>query len=445
VSRDARPLVGVIATAGIDADAWLRQSLLPETHAWRLVDPLDLPRQVVMVVWLWNPDPTPEQRRTNLRLVVRCHDRLLRQRGNRLVPSLFVASPVVTSEGETWRFEVQRLLRRFYTRRLKRMAPPALTDVHQITICDDSGRTGERIANQGRMLLMDITRWRGRMRRQAAGCLKAALTFTAAYVLVLLLSFPWNPSQREQPRPRPLLDWTWAQWRQHLDACRALLDRVGDRPWRALDRDTQASYTQYLRWLPVSFDLLGQRAANRQTERYQAEIQFLLSRMEEQVSQWIALDVRKSLPPPFREWLALSPALANFVHWNAKQRLSEELLDYVFDPRPGPSELRRLAEQFWIDDRGYLQSLLHLALTRTNSPEEKLTAVVRILREQFKEREVSRVHAPNRKLAYLQELEQAIDWAMALQRSRKAVTMEDFNALSAPSLIRGAAGHFANE
>src|SRR4051794_31288856 len=99
--------------SGVDGERWLSESSLPPTHDWRLIDPADVPRRAMLLVWLWNPD---EQRRDLPRLY-RCIGRLIRVRGNRLVPTVFVAAPGGTL-ADGWMVELQQHLRRFYQRRL---------------------------------------------------------------------------------------------------------------------------------------------------------------------------------------------------------------------------------------------------------------------------------------------------------------------------------------
>jgi hypothetical protein len=423
-------MIGVVAGPDSASERWLGEVGLPDAT---VIDPATVPNHCSLIVWLWNPAGVDAQRSEISRLLG-CLEGMLQRRGTHLAPIL-VVNLGASGDGK---MVLQRALRRFYARRLNGAVPRPLWNTSQ---CVLNGReaTKDVILERGRHLRYAVTRWRKQLQRQAVRSLTAGIGFVTAYVLMILASIPWHASATAKPQPRPVLDWTAFEWRQHLDECRRLLERINSQPWTQLDGATRAQFTQYLRWLPVSLDVLQQRPATRQSNAFVVEIQSLLGRMEGHVKRWTNGPLPR-LPVPNYPLPMMLP-LPDVLVAGHRQRVREELLDNVFDPRLGTTELHRLASQFWIDERSHTRDLIRLTMSRTADPSAQLTELVQLLRERLKMRGASRVHAPPRKLAFLQELELALDWALKIQQ-QKSVTVATFTQPSTPSLVREAlAGH----
>lgn len=423
------PRVGLLAGHSVDAVAWCEQVHLPEIYRWQIlkqgneVSLLDLDAWV----WLWNPALPVEQLAADKSCIKQWVQSTLRTRQNRLIPMLIVATaPIPGQDQETpppaleWLQSTAAMLKQGYHQELKGWMPKGLTDYSAITLQAVNAEDGKTLCERLGKLQAGITHWTGRIQRQAERCLAVGLVLTVIYLTLLLITIPWKASEPKPPKPADPLNWSRSDWQYHLTDCRQLLDSMQGRSFEKLTVPEQQRFTEHLRWLPISHDLLEQRRPTKEVLKLRGQVDTLLSQMEQLVDSWTKTP-------------ATSP-----VEQAAQQSLTQQLLESVFEPRRPPTVLHQAAQRYWLGERAMTLHQVKETLAQPRPLQIKLAEVLLLLRGKLTQAENSRVHAPELKTAWLQELSASITWIEQAQAQAGGVKAEALQSESTPTLLREA-------
>jgi len=425
------PRIGIIAGHGIDAAAWRKHTQLPEAYDWRIIETTSTvsPHDLSGFVWLWKPSLPVEQQnaeRAGLKEWVRS---ILGHRANHLIPIVVAAvEPLSDLNDETreqalgWLKSVQTMLKKTYHQELQGWVPAALTDQSRVMLQADRPHLGQHLADAITRLRTTIVLWQTRIRRQAERCLAVGLVLIGLYVTLLLMTIPWKPREQVTARTMNPVSWTHNEWNYHLKDCRNLLQSVEGRPFEKLTPAEQARFTEHLRWLPISLDWLQQKRSTREVIRLRGQVSELLSTMEGLIDIWTT-----------------TPA-ASLVEQAALQVTSRQLLDGVFEPRPPPTTLHQAAKRHWVNERAITVQLLRGILSQKAPLPIRLAEVNTAVQKCIEQAESCRVHAPELKNAWLQELNTSQAWLeKLLAKPAASIIIEELRKDDTPTLIRAAA------
>jgi hypothetical protein len=399
------PRWGILAGHGVDAQAWRQAALLPEGPRW-----ISLQQQSEIslidldgLVWLWQPRLSEEQRADEQKHFLRWAQALVKARQNRLVPIILVAVEPVSTLPEDhrhdamhWLAETNQQLRHIYQRELQGWAPPALVDISRVTLETSGSEAGRRVTDAMERLSTTIILWQRQTHRRAAQCLAAALLLTGLYLSMLISTLFWKGSPVKADQRRDVVRWSPTEWQYHTSDCRQLLEQLQGRGYEQLSVPEQQRFTEHLRWLPISNDVLEQRRPTKEIQRWRSEVQGLLTQMETQLEKW--------LPEP----------AGSVTERVAQQTRARHLLEGVFEPRRPPTVLHRQAARYWQGERSLLVEQLraiHLASTERAAARY---AMLNQLKERLSVVEQCRVHSPELQTALLQEIQSSIAWLEAL-------------------------------
>jgi len=425
------PKIGLIAGHGVDAAAWREHTSLPEAFDWRIIttgseiSPLDLSG----LVWLWKPSQPAEQLAAERASLEQWVHSILRHRVNNLIPMVVAAvEPLNELDVDTreqalaWLKTVQKMLRKTYRKELQGWVPAALTDNSRIMLQADRPDSGHHLGETLARLRTTIVLWQARIRQQAERCLAVGVVLIALYVTLLLVTFPWK--QHEQARTLPVAPqaWSHSDWQYHLKDCKQLVESIQGRPFEKLTPAEQLRFTEHLRWLPIALDWLQQKKSTREVIRLRAQVSELLSTLEGLVDTWTSVPT------------------TSLVEQTALQSTSRQLLDGVFEPRPPPTILHQAAKRYWLNERSTTVQLLKGVFAQKSSMAVRLAEIKTTLQKSIEQADSCRVHAPELKTAWLQELNTSLDWVeKLLAKPAEAITLEECRKETTPSLIREAA------
>jgi hypothetical protein len=207
----------------------------------------------------------------------------------------------------------------------------------------------------------------------------------AAYFTLLFTTMYWKPAKVDRHSADPLA-WVKADWQYHLQDAEQLLSRIGKRGLADLTAPELQQFNEHLRWLPVSLDLLKQRRPTKETLQLRAGVEQLLSSMEILVTTWT------STPATF------------LLELTAQQLRAQQLLDGVFEPRPPPTALHQAAQRYWLQERQLTMLQLKSISPQTGG------GLLSILQQRLTSCDNARIHAPELKAAWLQELTTTLQW-----------------------------------
>lgn len=419
------PRVGLLAGHGVDVTAWQQRVTLPATCRWQVMQPdnsvslLDLDA----LVWLWNPTLPPEPLQAERTSVRGWLQAALRTRKNQLIPFLLVATaPIPTSSSDPaspepdWTTGTIQALKGIYRQELQSWVPASLVDSKRMAMQVDTQAGGVELSERVSTLRTTIHLWQRRQHRQAERCLAVGLILTALYVVLLLITVPWTTATAKPPRLAAPLSWSRSDWQYHLTDCQQLLQTSQGKPFEQLTVPEQERFTEHLRWLPISADLLEQRRPTKEVMRLRSQVQQLLNQMEGQVERWTNVSPTSPL-----EQAAL-------------QATRQQILNGVFEPRRPPTVLHQAAERYWLSERTLTLRSIQDILTQSQTVQIKLTELLILLRNRLTLVEASRVHAPELKAAWLQELTSCIAWIEKAQASGASESLLQQD--SAPLLLR---------
>jgi hypothetical protein len=401
--------LGIVARHHDEAKRWLAACELDKQFhiEWQLLHfPDDLRQRLDGLVWLWEPTSSDEDAKAEKQRWGE-HLRALHVHCDRPLPVILVAPNEVTEEGMPQLKTQAQSLRKSYLQRRQGWVPAELVDKSRITLQVTDASGGQRLLEQFTTLDRSLQRWLDQAQRQADRCLKVGIMLAAAYFTLLFSTMYWKPAKRDKASADPLT-WVRADWQYHMSNCQALLKRLGGRAWSLLSPEEQQQFNHHLRWLPVSFDLLNQRKATKETLHLRAGIAPLLSALEAHVTTWTT-----------------TPA-TTLVALTDEQLEIQQMLDGVFEPRPPPTAIHQAAKRFWLQERALALLQLKSATPKTRS------SMLSIMQARLAAAESARVHAPELKAAWLQELNSAIQWL------EKAIAQPDkkWPAESLPALLK---------
>lgn len=425
------PRIGIIAGNGVDAVAWRERTRLPSNYDWRSIEssstvsPLDMSG----LVWLWKPSLLAEHgnaERAGLELWVRS---ILCHRENHLIPIVLVAvDPFETLDVEVrkqataWLKTVQTMLTRAYEEELQGWVPEALTDPSRIMLQADHPESGQHLSEVISRLRTTVILWQTRIRRQAERCLAVGVMLMVVYVVLLLMTIPWKPTETVRARTANPLSWSRSDWQYHLNDNRQLLQAIQGRSFDKLTPTEQSRFTEHLRWLPISLDWLLQKRSTREVIKLRAQVTEMLSTMEGMIETWTT-----------------TPAIS-LMEKTALQSMSRQLLDGVFEPRPPLTILHQAAQRFWLNERAITVQLLRGILTQKSALSIKLAEVNSTVQRSIEQAENCRVHAPELKNAWIQELNASQAWLeRLLAKPTESITIEELRKEDTPTLLREAA------
>jgi hypothetical protein len=425
------PRIGVIAGHGVESATWRDHTQLPVDYDWRIIETTSTvsPHDLSGFVWLWKPSLPAEQydaERAGLQEWV-CS--ILGHRENQLIPIVLAAvEPLHELNDEAkeqalgWLKSVQAMLKKTYHQQLQGWVPTALTDQSRVMLQADRPDSGQHLADAITRLRTTIVLWQGRIRRQAERCLAVGLVLIGLYVTLLLMTIPWKPREQVIARTMNPVSWTHNEWNYHLKDCHKLLQSVEGRPFEKLTPAEQARFTEHLRWLPISLDWLQQKRSTREVIRLRGQVSELLSTMEGLIDAWTT-----------------TPA-TSLVEQAALQATSRQLLDGVFEPRPPPTTLHQAAQRYWVNERAITVQILKGILSQETSLLVRLAEVRVTLQKGILKTEYYRVHAPELKNAWLQELNTSQAWLeKLLAKPAASITIEELRKEDTPTLLREAA------
>jgi len=135
-----------------------------------------------------------------------------------------------------------------------------------------------------------------------------------------------------------------------------------------------------------------------------------------------------------------STPTTSLVQLTALQSTSRQLLDGVFEPRPPPTTLHQAARRYWLNERSTTVQMLKGIFAQKTPMTVKLAEMKTTLQKCIEQAESCRVHAPELKNAWLQELNTSLDWVeKLLAKPTESITLEECRKETTPSLIREAA------
>ncbi len=159
-----------------------------------------------------------------------------------------------------------------------------------------------------------------------------------------------------------------------------MLSQMGNKSLQELTAPELQRFNQHLRWLPVSLDMLKQRRPTRELLYYRASVEEVLQSMEKIITDWTQNRTKTPL------------------EWTAEQLLLAQVLDSVFEPRPAPTAIHLAAQRYWLQERQLTVLLLK------SSPATSPGALLSLLQQRKIACDNVRVHAPELKEAWEQEL-----------------------------------------
>ncbi len=429
MSADRLDTCGVIYGVGLSEAPSAPAFPTSSQPQWIVVNPQAVPRAVLALVWLWRPVADVAAMQDEVKKVGVCVNRLIRKRGNALVPILFVAVDQSQWEhdsqlrqiGASWLKSAQRELQRVYHNRLRSLIPQTLTDLSHISCSVDHETDRDTVAQRSDRLVQDVQRFRDRLRQRSWGYLKLGLGVTVLYALVLLMTIPWFGPQKKRYIARNPMGWTAVDWTSQLADCQKVLAKLVGRSWQDVSTEELGELGHHLQWLPISYDLVSQKQASKQQVRLKTTLEAALGECDALIKNWI-----KQVP-------------GSAESIKAQQARLEALMEGVFDPRRGPTPLQQIGQLYWERERQLtLQQIVEqnqIASLQTN----RLDQVRNLLQRASQESDASRIHAPSEKLAWLQELDQALAWCATRLQSGQDWP-GDWTDTSIPKLLREAMG-----
>lgn len=425
------PRIGIIAGHGVDAAAWREHIQLPAAYDWRIIESTSSvsPHDLSGFVWLWKPSLPVEQydaERAGLQEWVRS---ILGHRENHLIPIVVAAvEPLHELNDEAkeqalgWLKSVQEMLKKTYHQELQGWVPTALTDQSRVMLQADRPDSGQHLADAITRLRTTIVLWQTRIRRQAECCLAIGIVLVILYFAMLFMTFPWTNRKQVRTRSNDMLSWTHQEWNYHLQDGRLLIESVQGRTFENLPAAEQTRFIEHLRWLPIALDWLKQKRSTREVIKLRSQATELLSAMESLVDIWTTRPVN------------------SMVDLAALQANTRQLLDGAFDPRPPPTTLHQAAQRYWLNERTIFVKTLHGILAQQGPLPVKLAEANTTLQKSMAQAEACRVHAPEIKNAWLQELNTSHAWLeKLLAKPAESITIEELRKEDAPTLLREAA------
>ncbi len=384
--------LGIVASPGMDVQRWLKDCQLSQqfTVDWKqLALPSEVDHQLDGLVWLWAPSHTEEEQRLQSK---RWQQYLtaMNQRCRQVLPIIIVTTEELLNDdtGQGARDELKQLvkqLRKSYQRDRQGWVPAELVDRARITMHVNDAAGGERLLSQMNLLMQSQTRWQEKSQRQAERCLAVGVLLAAAYFTLLFTTMYWKPAKVDRRSADPLA-WVKADWQYHLQDAQQMLFSIGKRGLAELTAPELQRFNEHLRWLPVSLDLLKQRRPTKETLQLRAGVEQLLSSMESLVTTWTS-----------------TPAIS-LLELTAQQLRAQQLLDGVFEPRPPPTALHQAAQRYWLQERRLTMLQLKSASPQTGG------GILSILQQRLTSCDNARIHAPELKAAWLQELTSTLQW-----------------------------------
>ena len=420
------PRIAVVAGHGVDPAAWLAQAQLPPAYDWHVV--LDTSKvdieQLAGVLWLWQPHVAQELLQAERESLLAWCRNVIRRRQNELLPFMVVATHPLDQLPEEerlialqWLKTTVFLIKQVYRHELKGWTPASLIDPSRLTLQVNNPDAGRHLADLFQRQNAGIKVWKLRVRRRAERCLAVGIILVAAYLVILLATIPWTPSTPTINRQAVPVSWSRAEWQYHITDCRQLLQSLNGRSFEKLSPAEQQRFTEHLRWLPISNDVLQQKRPTSEVVRLRQQVHDLLQQMETLVNAWT------SAAPA-------SPVDAAVQLANARQ-----LLDGVFEPRQPPTVLHQAARRYWVGERAATVQALQLHWQNQQPLPQKLHLLAGAIRERTQHADSCRVHAPELKTAWLAELSTSIAWLESrLATTTTAIDPTKEDAL--PSLLR---------
>lgn len=421
------PIVAIVPGHGVDVQAWLQQVELPGAFDWQIVHDaatVDVHRWAG-IVWLWQPQGSPQTLKAERTGLTQWCRSLVRSRGNNLLPIIVIATENLQRLDEQdkqncmdWLRSIHFMIKNTYRHLLKGWVPGSLIDPHRITMQASTSEGGARLVDLLNRQMTSVSLWRQGIHRQGERCLALGLVLAFAYLVILLMTVPWYPQARQLKLSREPVKWSRAEWQYHIKDCQQLLQSLHGRSFDKLTIPEQQRFVDHLRWLPISYDLLAQRRSTREVIRIRGQVQELLQQMESLVDTWTAAQPDSMID----QW--------------AHQAMVKQLLDGVFEPRQPPTVLHTAARRYWVGERAATLDLLKSMWGRPIPLPQKQAEMAGALKERLQACETCRVHAPELKTAWLQELSVAHSWLEGSLSKPGSSTEEDMKKETAPGLLR---------
>lgn len=427
----ALPRIGLIAGHGVDVAAWISKVRLPPTMNWRIiqntndVSPLDLEG----LVWLWKPGIATELLPTERECLERWCRSIVVSRKNELIPIIVVSVDSLQSLDEEskeqsirWLKSVHQMISRVYRRELKSWVPASMVDASRITMQVHSAESGQRLVDMLQRQRTSVALWHRQIRRQGEHCLAVGLVLVVLYFTLLLFTVPWMGSAKPKIRPTDPMAWARSDWQYHIKDCQQLLLAIQGRSLDKLSPAEQLRFNEHLRWLPISYDLLQQKRPTREVIRLRSQVEQLLQQMEGLV----------------KEYCQTQPT--NLTEQVAQKTIMGQLLDGVFEPRRPPTLLHDAAQRYWLSERAVTLLILSGMMEEPRTSPIAWPVILTFLKKRIEEAEDCRVHAPELKTAWLQELNAAQNWVEAALAKSPSITLDEVRQETTPNLLREAAG-----
>lgn len=425
------PRIALIAGHGVDAQAWLKQVELPATFDWQIIsgDSVVNIHDLSGLIWLWQPRTDAALLRSEKDSLTQWCRSIVRSRQNNLMPIMVCATDTLLNldeESKTicmkWLKSVHFMIRNTYRHLLRGWVPAALVDASRITLQASTPESGQHLVELLQRLMTTTTLWKQRIERQAERCLAVGLVLVAVYVAILLITFPWTPRQPQEKRLSEPVSWSRTEWQYHIKDCQQLMQALGGRTFDKLSPTEQQRFTEHLRWLPISHDLLMQMRSTKEVIRTRGQVHELLQQMEALVDAWTA-----STPVAVLDQVA-------------QQAVTRQLLDGVFEPRQPPTMLHQVARRYWLGERTATVNSIKAIWAQNIPLQQKLTEMAASLKERTAQTENCRVHAPELKTAWLQELSAMQSWLESAITMPATITPEELKKETTPGLLREVVG-----
>ncbi len=426
------PRIGIVAGHGVDVSSWLAVTQLPDSYDWYpIADSTKLSvHDLDGLLWLWKPGLSSDVMQAERNCLKQWCTSIVRSRNHQLMPIMVVATGSLQELDEQskqqharWLSSIEKMIRQTYRQEIRGWAPASLVDPSRILIQAKSPEEGRRLVDLLDRQRTSLALWQRRIHRQGERCLASGLALTTLYVSLLLLTVPWKASAKPAIRTTEPQAWAKADWQTHIKDCRALLQEVDSLPLEKLSAVQLQRINENLRWLPISLDLLQQKRSSREVIRLRGQVQELLQTMEGRIERWSQFE----------------PGIS--VDAIQKHVSIQTILDGVFDPRLPPTTLHQVSQQFWVRQRAITLSWLKSLIFLDSAHPVMLSDLLSYCNQRRNTDELVRIHAPELKAAYLQELNVAIDWLEKAKSKPSSITRDDFANEAAPSLIRDAANY----
>jgi hypothetical protein len=369
--------LGIIAPSDIDVTAWLEQCQLSQQFSaeWKhLQTPAEADASLEGIVWLWNQTTSSQEEQHRWQQYLSALARL-----PQAIPIIIVATGEVSTEGKEELKKLVSILRQRLMCDRQGWAPVEFVDRSRITLQVSDAAGGQRLLEQFTELQKSSSRWHEKSKQQAERCFTVGVILAAAYFSLLFTTMHWKPS-RAMNRSADPLAWVKADWEFHLSDAQQLLKTIGQRSLAELTVPEMQRFNEHLRWLPVSLDLLKQRRATKENLRFRTGVEQLLTTMESLVTNWT------------------KTPQTNLLELTAEQLRVQQLLDGVFEPRQPPSVIHQATQRFWLQERALTLLQLKGLPNRSNG------AMLSIVQQRLIACDNARIHAPELKAAWQQEL-----------------------------------------